>query len=185
VLATATACLSACSGTALRAEGDSDARTSRNLADLVRFGTWVQTLDDAKLDEQYERMLMQYRTSPSNDMAIKLSLVLTRPGAEAEALAEALALLSEVQRGEGEETELGRILYGFISERQLAAAGSDSLSASLSAERERSARLEAELAAARATLQTAERERFALVQQLDALKAIEARVRLDTARKIQ
>lgn len=185
MLATAAACLSACSGTALRSEGDSDARTSRNLADLVRFGTWVQTLDDAKLDEQYERMLMQYRASPSNDMAIKLSLVLSRPGAEADALAEALALLAEVQSSEGEDAELGRIFHRFISERHLAAAGSDSLSASLSEERERSARLEAELAAARATLQTAERERSALVQQLDALKAIEARIQLDAAPKIQ
>jgi hypothetical protein len=178
VLATAAACLSACSGTALLSEGDSDARTSRNLADLVRFGTWVQTLDDAKLDEQYERMLMQYRASPSNDMAIKLSLVLSRPGAQADALAEALALLTEVRDGNGDDTDLGRVVYHFIREQHLAAADNDSLSTLLSEERVRSARLEAELAAARATLGTAERERAALVQQLDALKAIEARIAL-------
>jgi len=151
----------------------------------VRFGTWVQTLDDAKLDEQYERMLMQYRASPSNDMAIKLSLVLSRPGAQAGALAEALALLTEVQSGQDEDNGLGRIVYQLIAERHLAATDNASLLALLSEERERSARIDAELAAARATLQTAERERAALVQQLDALKAIEARIRLDAAPKTQ
>jgi hypothetical protein len=57
------------------------------------------------------------------------------------------------------------------------------LSASLSEARERSTRLDAELAAARATLATAERERAALVQQLDALKAIEARIAVGGAPK--
>jgi len=183
VLGTAAACLSACSGTAPRPEGDADARTRGNLVELVRFGTWVQTLDDAKLDEQYERMLMQYRASPSNDMAIKLSLVLGRPGAAADTLAEALALLTEVQSGNGEEAELGHLLYALIGERHLTVTDNDSLSALLSEERERSVRLGAELAAARGTLATAERERAALVQQLDALKAIEARIALDTGPK--
>jgi hypothetical protein len=148
----------------------------------VRFGTWVQTLDDAKLDEQYERMLTQYRASPSDDMAIKLSLVLSRPGAEAGALAEALALLAEVQ-SQDEEPDVGRIVYQFISERHLVAMDNAALSASLSEARERSTRLDAELAAARATLATAERERAALVQQLDALKAIEARIAVGGAPK--
>ena len=177
--------MSACSGTALRSAGDSSANRSGDLADVVRFGTWVQALDDAKLDEQYERMLMQYRASPSNDMAIKLSLVLSRPGAQAGALAEALALLTEVQSGQDEDNGLGRIVYQLIAERHLAATDNASLLALLSEERERSARIDAELAAARATLQTAERERAALVQQLDALKAIEARIRLDAAPKTQ
>lgn len=182
VLATAAACLSACSGAALRSASDSDARASRNLAELVRFGTWVQTLDDAKLDEQYERMLMQYRTSPSDDMAIKLSLVLSRPGAQADALAEALALLAEVQ-SEDEGPDLGRIVYQLISERHRVAMDNAALSAALSEARERSTRLDAELAAARATLATAQRERAALVQQLDALKAIEAQIAVDGAPK--
>ncbi|HJR69287.1 MAG TPA: hypothetical protein VKA43_04550 [Gammaproteobacteria bacterium] len=176
--------MSACSGTALRSEGDAEGRTSRNLAEIVRFGTWVQTLDDAKLDEQYERMLMQHRASPSNDMAIKLSLVLSRRGAQAGALAEAMALLMEVRDGQDEDAELGRILYQFISERHLAATANTSLSALLSEERERATRLETELMAARATLETAERERAALVQQLDALKAIEARIALPAAPKV-
>jgi len=180
VLATVAACLSACSSTTL-SESDSKARTSSNLAELVRFGTWVQTLDDAKLDEQYERMLMQYRASPSNGMAIKLSLVLSRPGAHASALAEALALLTEAQSGQEGDTDLGRIVHQFISERHLAATANASLLASLAEERQRSARLDAELAAARATLERAERERAALVQQLDALKAIESRIALDGA----
>jgi hypothetical protein len=145
----------------------------------------VQTLDDAKLDEQYERMLMQYRASPSDDMAIKLSLVLSRPGAQAGALAEALALLTEVRSGRDEDADLGRIVYQFISERHLAAMDNAALSASLSEERERSTRLEAELVAARATLANARREREALVQQLDALKAIEARISVDGAPRVR
>jgi hypothetical protein len=145
--------------------------------DLVRFGAWLQTLDNAELDAQYEQLLTEYRASPSNDMAIKLSLVLSRPGAQAGALTEALALLTDVRDGVGDDAELGRLFYSLIRERQLAAANLESLAASLAEERERSAGLDADIAAARALVATAERERTALVQQLDALKAIESRLR--------
>jgi hypothetical protein len=173
VFGTAAACLSACSAVTTRPDRVANA----NLAQLVRFGAWVQTLDNAELDEQYQELLTQYRASPSHDRAIKLSLVLSRPGAQAGALAEALALLAEVQHGQGEDAELGRLFYSSIRERHLAATALESLSASLTTERDRSAALDAELAAARAVVETARRESAALGQQLDALKAIEARMR--------
>lgn len=173
------ACLSACSTIGLKPDGVAH---SRDLAALVRFGNYVQTLDESELERQYTQLLAHYDASPSSDTAIKLSLLLSRPGARPAALAEALALLTDACSGQGEHAEFGWVMYHQISERYVAATDQTSLSARLNEEHARSVRLDAELAEVRATLEAAERQRVALAQQLDALKAIEERINRDAAR---
>jgi hypothetical protein len=145
----------------------------------LRFGNQVQTLDDAALEQEYGRLLAQHEASPSTNTAVRLALVLSRPGASPDALADALVLLTDARSGPGAHANFSAILYGQISERYLAATESTSLTGKLGMEQYRSARLDAELARIRATLATAERQRIALGQQLDALKAIEERISRD------
>ena len=178
-------CLSACSGAELRSESGTPDVTEGDLAEIVGFGSYVQTLDEWERDEQYEHLLTQYRASPSNDKAIMLSLLLSRPNAQSQALAEALVLLTDARNCRGEHIDFGRVIYELIGERYLAATRAESLATLLSEERERSSRLDAELAEMRAALATAERERTALTRRLDALKAIEERLTLDASPKSQ
>jgi len=174
-------CLSACSAAGVKPDEGRGAQ-GRDLAGLVRFGNYVQTLDEAELEREYTQLLARYDASPSSDTAIKLSLLLSRPGARPAALAEALALLTDACSGEGEHAEFGWVMYHQISERYVAATDQTSLSTRLDEEHARSVRLDAELAEVRATLEAAERQRVALAQQLDALKAIEERINRDAAR---
>jgi len=185
VSCTAAVCLSACSGAEPRPESGTPNITEADLAELVEFGSYVQTLDDWECDEQYEHLVTQYRASPSNDRAIMLSLLLSRPGAKPHALAEALVLLTDARNGRGEHTELGRVIYELIGERYLEATHAESLATLLSEARDHSSRLDAELAEMRAALAAAERERTALTQRLEAFKAIEERLTLDSNPKSQ
>jgi small-conductance mechanosensitive channel len=70
-------------------------------------------------------------------------------------------------------------LYHQISARYVAAADSTSLAQRLGEEQARGARLNAELEDARTTIDAAERQRIALTEQLDSLKAIEERINRD------
>lgn len=157
----------------------SDVPRAGSVAELLRFGNRVQTLDDEGVDQEYRRLLAQHEASPSSNTAIRMALVLSRPGAAPDALAEALVLLTDTRTEPRAYADFSSILYGQINERYLAATESTSLSGRLGVEQYRSARLDKELAQIRATLESAERQRIALGQQLDALKAIEERISRD------
>lgn len=167
--------MSACSGLGLTT-GTSRAPA---LADILRFGNHVQTLSQGELEQEYQRLHALHEVSPSSSTAIQLAMVLSRPEADPDALAQALVLLTDTRSEPGAHADLSSILYGQISARYLAATESTTLSGRLVGEQSRSAQLDAELAVIRATLATAERQRIALGQQLDALKAIEERISRD------
>jgi hypothetical protein len=150
-----------------------------SVAELLRFGNRVQTLEDEGIEREYQRLRAQHEASPSSNTAIRMSLVLSRPGAPPDALAEALVLLTDTRTEPGAYADFSAILYGQINERYLATTESTSLSGRLGVEPRTAILLDAELAQIRATLKTAERQRIALGQQLDALKAIEERISRD------
>lgn len=175
------ACLSACSGLASRGTAGSPVDEGEPLTALVRYGTYVNTLDEAEIDRHYRELLTQYRALPTSDTAIKLSLILSRPGAPPAALSQALALLANACSGRGDDAEFGRVIYHLVGSRYRAATDNGSLAAELSAEQARSTQLDAELTETRATLEAAEREVVALVRRFDALKAIEAQITHDAA----
>ena len=170
-----TVCLSACSAFGIK----TDAQRAEGLAGLLRFGNEVQTLGDEELERQYRRLLERHEASPSSNTAIQLSLILSRPGARPDELAQALVLLTDARTSEGEYADFSWILYWQVSERYLVATEGTTLSARLGAEQARGALLDAELTEVRATLEAAERQRIALGQQLDALKAIETGITRD------
>lgn len=167
--------MSACSAFGIK----TDAQRGASLAELMRFGNEVQTLGDEELEREYRRLLERHEASPSSNTAIRLSLVLSRPGARADELAEALLLLTDARTAEEEYADFSWILYRQIGERYLVATEGTTLSARLGAEQARGALLDAELAELRATLAAAERQRIALGKQLDALKAIETGISRD------
>jgi hypothetical protein len=173
VLCSAAVCLSACSALPLSADGVKRRHDSERLVALVQFGAYVQSLDDSELAQQYDEMLSQYEASPSSDTAIKLSLLLSRDRSRPDALPEALRLLRDASETRGKDADLGRIIYYLVNAQYLALNDSGSLSTMLTEEQARSARLDAELAEVRATLQVAEKNRAALERQLNALKTIE------------
>ncbi len=144
-----------------------------SLTALLGFGASVQRLDDSALASRYDELLDDYRASPSNGRAIKLSLLLSQSDARPEALSEAVTLLANASQGDGREAELGRILYQMTSARYLAVADRTALATMLEEERAHGARLEVELVKTRAALEIARRDREALERKLDALKAIE------------
>lgn len=173
-----TACLLACSAAGFKTQ-DNVGRGD-DLEGLVRFGNYVQTLDEWELERQHQRLRASYEASPSSDTAIRLALLLSRPGAPRGALADALTLLTDARDSrQGSQAEFGWVLYHQISARYVAAADSTSLAQRLGEEQARGARLDAELADARTTLDAAERQRIALTEQLDSLKAIEERINRD------
>jgi hypothetical protein len=170
--------LSACSASPTRADG-STARQHEHLAALVQFSAYVRTLDEAELEEHYRSLRTQHRTSPSSDTAVKLSLLLSYAEAPPDALVEALQLLSDVSDGNTDDAVFARLIYDLISERYAATASNGSLTDLLLHERDSNQRLTEELVEARASLTAAQRQRAALSQQLDALKAVEKQIRLD------
>lgn len=178
ILLLAATSLSACSALGTRFDV-SAARQREHLAELVQFAAYVRTLDESELQRDYRSLQTEHRASPSSDTAVKLSLLLSYSAAPPDALVEALQLLSDVSDGNTDDAAFARLVYDLISERYAATASNGSLTDLLLQERTRSQSLRDQLIEIEASLADTQRQRAALAQQLDALKAVEEQISVD------
>jgi hypothetical protein len=149
------------------------------LTALVQFAAKARTLDESELQRDYRSLQAEHRASPSSDTAVKLSLLLSYSDAPPDALVEALQLLSDVSDGSTDDAAFARLVYDLISERYAATASNGSLTDLLVQERARNQTLREKLIEIEASLADTQRQRAALAQQLDALKAVEEQIRVD------
>ncbi len=169
--------LSACN--VLRTRIDSaETRQREQLSALVQFAANVRTLDEFELQQNYRMLQTEYRTSPSSDTAVKLSLLLSYSEAPPDALVEALQLLNDLSDDDTDHSHFAQLIYDLISERYAATASNGALTDLLLQERNENRRIAKKLAASESSLAASQRQRAALAQQLNALKAVEEQIRL-------
>jgi hypothetical protein len=155
-----------------------EARQHGQLSALVQFATDVRSLDQFELQQAYRILQTEHRTSPSSDTAVKLSLLLSYSEAPPDALVEALQLLNGVSDDDTDHSQFARLIYDLISERYAATASNGALTDLLLQERNENRRVAKKLAASESSLAASQRQRAALAQQLNALKAVEEQIRL-------
>jgi hypothetical protein len=169
------AALSGCQGL-----GPGRSGTSGDESELIRYGNEVRRLESAALEQEYRDLVAEYATTPTGESAVRLSLLLSRPGASFYDIDRAIRLLGETTLGfeenEPPNLELTRFLYNLLSERSCVAANDGALAEMLNEERSRNARLDEELVEARSALSTERQFREMLQAQLNALRALEQEI---------
>jgi hypothetical protein len=137
----------------------------------------------ADLEDEYVQVLSAYQYAPSEETAIKLSLLLSNPVAPFYDLDRAIRLLDDaairLEAGGDPMAPLPRLLDQLLIERREVARRRNDIADELQSEQERSESLEQQLARTRSDLADERKQRETLQGQLDALRALEEQINDD------
>jgi hypothetical protein len=175
----------ACGASACQTDGLPRPRAQAEQVQLIRYGVSTRTLGDGELERQYRALVLESGSSPSSENAIKLALLLSRPETSVQDPDQALRLLNGASepRAGNDNADFAKLMYYLLSERNCVAPQSAPLADMLLEERDRSKRLGNELADTKAALEAERELRQTLQGQLDALKALEERLKADELEK--
>lgn len=149
----------------------------------MSYGRSVRTMSAAELDDEYVQVLSAYQYAPSEETAIKLSLLLSNPAASFYDLERAIRLLNDaalrLEAGGDPAAPLPRLLDQLLIERRDIARRKNDIADELQSEQERNESLEQQLARVRSDLANERKRRETLQGQLDALRALEEQINDD------